>query len=31
MPGRNLMASMFWSLDDAVKEEIRDAFITLLK
>ncbi|KAK0261673.1 hypothetical protein LTR01_001067 [Friedmanniomyces endolithicus] len=31
MPGRDLMASMFWSLDDVVKEEIRDAFVILLK
>jgi len=31
MPGRDLMASMFWSLDDLVKEDIRDAFVILLK
>lgn len=31
MPGQDLMAMKFWSQNDEVKEEIRDAFIGLLK
>ncbi|KAK5720234.1 hypothetical protein LTR15_007507 [Elasticomyces elasticus] len=31
MPGEDLMACKFWSMEDAVKEEIRQAFVALLK
>ncbi|KAK3066321.1 hypothetical protein LTR53_017377, partial [Teratosphaeriaceae sp. CCFEE 6253] len=31
MPGQDLMAAKFWSLDDGTKEEIRQAFLTVLK
>ncbi|KAK4897550.1 hypothetical protein LTR27_004694 [Elasticomyces elasticus] len=31
MPGQDLMAYKFWSMEDAVKEEIRQAFVALLK
>ncbi|KAK3647029.1 hypothetical protein LTR56_008195 [Elasticomyces elasticus] len=31
MPGQDLMACKFWSMEDAMKEEIRQAFVALLK
>ncbi|KAK5739422.1 hypothetical protein LTR17_005327 [Elasticomyces elasticus] len=31
MPGQDLMACKFWSMEDAVKEEVRQAFVALLK